>query len=166
MYIIDELILDFDKFRSYMDSLKGIGEELASRPIAQGKWSIAEIVSHLMFWDRYIREEILSLMKQDANIVSIDIQTLNDRAAEYARSGVTFQRIIDHQIKERKQLVTELKGKTEEEWFASFTLNGEEIDPHSGYPHNMFNYFCGFVWHDNHHKKQIESFLAKINVKL
>ena len=45
-----------------------------------------------------------------------------------------------------KTLMDELKFRE------TFTLNGEEINQYSGYPHTILNYIEAFTWHDNHHK--------------
>lgn len=159
MYTTENLLKDLGNFNDYVNALQTIEERLFFEPIAEEKWSIAEIISHISFWDEYIRKEMLPQMKQNAVIESIDIETLNKQAAAYARSGVSQQQILDKQLKQRAQLLSDLKEKDEEEFFASFTMNGEEIDEYSGYPHTIFNYIAAFIWHDNHHKKQMEQFL-------
>ncbi|WP_117170278.1 DinB family protein [Paraliobacillus sediminis] len=166
MYTTEDLINDFESFNLYVSSLKAIKESLFFEPIAEGKWSIAEIFSHLSFWDRYIREETLPQMKTNAVIESIDFETLNKQATKYALSGVSQQHLLQQKLEERTRLASELRKKDEEEFFAKFTLNGEEIDKYSGYPHTIFNYIAGFQWHDNHHKQQIDAFLKGKGVKV
>ena len=161
-----ELIAELEKFNGWVLSIQNMDENLFFEPIKEGKWSPAEIITHITFWDRYILEEILPAMKQDAEIVSAEFETINLKASQYALSGIPLQQIIQNQIMSRNNIVTALKGKTEEDFFARFTLNGEEIDSYSGYPHTMFNYFASFVWHDNHHKKQVENFLSERHVEL
>ncbi|MBY7142450.1 DinB family protein [Virgibacillus sp. NKC19-3] len=161
MYTTENLINDFENFNLYVSSLKTIEENLFFEPIAEGKWSTAETISHISFWDRYIREETLPRMKLNAVIESIDFETLNKQAAKYALSGVSQQHLLQKKLEERTRLVSELKKRSEKEFFAKFILNGEEIDKYSGYPHTIFNYIAGFQWHDNHHKQQIDGFLKK-----
>ncbi|WP_164670198.1 DinB family protein [Virgibacillus doumboii] len=166
MYTTEDLINDFESFNLYIGSLKTIEETLFFEPIAEGKWSIAEIISHISFWDRYIREETLPQMKLNAVIKSIDFETLNKQAAQYALSGVSQQLLFQQKLEERTRLISELRKRDEEEFFAKFTLNGEEVDRYSGYPHSIFNYIAGFIWHDNHHKQQINGFLKEKGVEL
>ncbi|WP_100010240.1 DinB family protein [Lentibacillus sediminis] len=161
MYKPEDLINDFEAFNGYVNSLKTMEETHFFEPIAEGKWSVAEIISHISFWDKYIREEMLPQMKRDAVIESIDIEELNKLAASYALSGVSQQHLLDKQLEERTQLVSDLRRKSEEEFFATYTLNGEEVDEYSGYPHSIFNYIAAFIWHDNHHSKQIDGFLEE-----
>ncbi|UJL46111.1 DinB family protein [Virgibacillus sp. NKC19-16] len=159
MYTTEVLINDFENFNLYVNSLKTMEEPLFFEPIAEGKWSTVEIISHISFWDTYIRVETLPQMKSNAAIQSIDFDTLNNQAANYALSGVSQQHLLEKQLKARKQLVSALRKKKEEEFFATFSLNGAEVDQYSGYPHSIFNYIAGFIWHDNHHKQQIDGFL-------
>ncbi|WP_164669675.1 DinB family protein [Virgibacillus doumboii] len=161
MYTTEDLINDFENFNFYVESLKLMEETLFFEPIAEGKWSTAEIISHISFWDKYIREETLPLMKLNAVIESIDFDTLNKQAANHALSGVSQQHLLGKQLEERTQLVFDLRKKNEEDFFATFSLNGEEVDQYSGYPHSIFNYIAGFIWHDSHHKQQIDGFLKE-----
>ncbi|WP_019376680.1 DinB family protein [Virgibacillus halodenitrificans] len=159
MCTTNNLINDFEGFNSYVSSLKKIDETLFFEPIADGKWSIAEIISHISFWDRYIHEETLPQMKSNAVIESIDFEPLNGQAEKYALSGVSQLHLLQQKLEERSLLATDLRKKDENEFFEKFILNGEEIDKYSGYPHTIFNYIAGFQWHDNHHRQQIDVFL-------
>jgi len=161
-----ELINELGNYHTWIQSLKSINEKLFFTPIKMGKWSPAEIISHITFWDKYILEEILPKMKQGANIVTVEFVVINQPAAKYALSGVSRESLIKEQVESRKNILSALKAKAEEEFFVAFKLNGEEIDEYSGYPHTMFNYFASFVWHDNHHKQQIMEFLSSQHVKL
>ncbi|TFJ92922.1 DinB family protein [Lentibacillus salicampi] len=161
MYTKEELMTDFENFNLYVKSLKTMEEIQFFEPIAEGKWSTAEIISHISFWDKYIRVETLPQMKLNADIESIEFEILNKQAANYALSGISQQHLLHKQLEARTQLVSDLRNKKEEDWFAPFSLNGEEVDQYSGYPHSIFNYIAGFVWHDNHHKQQIDRFLKE-----
>ncbi|MGN8646576.1 DinB family protein [Gracilibacillus sp. HCP3S3_G5_1] len=156
---MDQLIKEFARFTEWSHSLTKLEDNLFYTPIKKGKWSPAEIISHITSWDRYMMKDLLPKMKPNANIKSVEFDIINQPAAEYALSGVTKEQLLKEQIEARNELVQVLKGKTEEEFYAPFTLNGEEIDQYSGYPHSLFNYISSFVWHDNHHKEQIEEFL-------
>ncbi|OZU90531.1 hypothetical protein CIL03_05130 [Virgibacillus indicus] len=161
-----DLILELEQFTSWVLSLQTIEERLFFKPIKEGKWSPAEIITHITFWDRYIVDEMLPAMNQNAKIESVEFEVINSRASKHAMSGISKKQIIDNQIIARNNVISLLREKTDEEFFAKFTLNGEEIDPYSGYPHTMYNYFAGFAWHDNHHKKQIEVFLNENSITL
>ncbi|MFC4402359.1 DinB family protein [Gracilibacillus xinjiangensis] len=167
MYTVNNLITDLDQFKDWVLSLQHMEEKLFFEPIAEGKWSTAEIITHITFWDQYIMSEMLPKMTQDADIHSIDVETLNQKSSIHANSGISQQQILQENVQARGSLVKLLKEIPQDNFFITFQLNGETIDEHSGYPHSIFNYFCSFVWHDNHHRKQIEGFLnEKSKIKL
>ncbi|WP_208588759.1 DinB family protein [Gracilibacillus suaedae] len=158
---IINLIEKFEQFNSSVNALEKVDEDLFFTPINEGKWTPAEIISHITYWDRYILEELMPQMRKGAKLESVAFDVINQPASEYALSGVTKTQLIQEQIEARNHLVEALKEKSEQEFFDTFVLNGEEIDRYSGYPHSLFNYISAFVWHDNHHKEQIETFLNK-----
>jgi|GEM_PF-478177 len=154
----DELITEFEQAQDWVISLKKHSENDFFKPIAKDKWSVAEIIGHLAYWDKYVLEEILPNMKQNADINSIDFQELNNQASNYALSGIFGMSLIDQFVEGRERLVAELKGKSDAEFYVQFKINGDEVDPDSGAPFSMYSYISSFIWHDNHHKKQIIAF--------
>ncbi|KAB8136824.1 DinB family protein [Gracilibacillus oryzae] len=161
MYTVNDLIVDLKQFNDWVLSLQKMDNDLFFEPVKEGKWSTAEIIVHITFWDNYIMDDILPKMAQDANIESIDFDTLNQKASLHAKSGISQQQIIQEQIQARTNLLKKVTEIPEEDFSVTFQLNGEAIDEYSGHPHSVFNYFCSFVWHDNHHRKQVEAFLEK-----
>ncbi|MFD1636974.1 DinB family protein [Evansella tamaricis] len=162
----NDLIKELEGFINWIEDWKLVEDTLLFKPIKEGKWTVAEIISHIMFWDKYLLNVTLPAMKDGADVESTeDYEEINSLASAYALSeGMTGAHLIDELIESRILLVNYLRGKTEEEFIAKFTLNGEEIDRFSGYPHTMFNYVAGFVWHDNHHKKQMKEYLETVDV--
>lgn len=154
----DEVITEFEQAQDWVNSLKKHPEKDFFEPIENGKWSVAEIIAHLAFWDKYVLEAILPNMKQNTDIKSIDFQELNDQASNYALSGISGKSLINQFVEGRKSLVTELRNKTDSEFYVQFKINGDEVDPYSGAPFSMYSYISSFIWHDNHHKKQIIEF--------
>ncbi|SES14334.1 DinB superfamily protein [Gracilibacillus ureilyticus] len=164
MYTVNDLINDFEQYKEWVVSLQRIEGKLFFEPIAEGKWSTAEIITHIAFWDEYIMAEMLPKMKQDADISSIDFDTLNQKASAYALSGISQQQVINEQVHKREELISRLKKIPHDDFSITFRINGEDIDQYSGYPNSIFNYFCSFVWHDNHHRRQVEEFLEKVEM--
>jgi uncharacterized damage-inducible protein DinB len=81
---------------------------------------------------------------------------LNNKASEYALSGISFERLINEFVKERNKLISKLKEKTDEEFVVQF-----KIDRH---PYTLYNYILDFIQHDNHHRRQIEKYLQTCDV--
>ncbi|MEI0739870.1 maleylpyruvate isomerase N-terminal domain-containing protein [Paenibacillus sp. JTLBN-2024] len=46
----------------FAESLERLSEEQWAGPIAEGKWSPRDIISHMMLWDRYFLENALRPM--------------------------------------------------------------------------------------------------------
>lgn len=158
-----DLIASFETYIPWLVELKKEEDAALYEPIKAGKWTVAEIIAHIMFWDRYIIDEMLPQMYEGVSVkTENNFQVINDPAAAYVKtSGKNGQQLITECIRVREQLVELLNVKGKEDFFAPFTLNGESIDAYTGYPHTLFNYIGGFAWHDNHHKEQIKEFLAK-----
>ena len=56
-----EVVKAYKEYEQYLSALAAScrSVEDVHAPIAEGKWSVAEIVMHLAEWDRYIREQRL-----------------------------------------------------------------------------------------------------------
>jgi uncharacterized damage-inducible protein DinB len=154
MRTIEEMKNHYKNFDSWVLSLKQLlhGEWL--QPIDEGKWSSAEIISHIIAWDRFTLDQRLEkFMGNDVLDPFPDFQSVNDRAAEYAKSGVTKNEMIDEFIEVRSALV---------EGFLKFEGAVHQFHFKIGkHPFTIASYMEDFIGHDLHHKAQIFDFLAK-----
>lgn len=157
----ESVIQEFEQFLFWVKHLQIEDRHTFLQPISEGKWSIAEILSHMMFWDRYFLHEILPHIETDADLEFISFQKLNDESSIYALSGISMSELIEEVIQYRTQLIMRLREKTEDQFHIPFKLNGQEIDPYSGSRYTLWNYIRDSVQHDRHHQKQIEEFLKK-----
>ncbi|MFS0780140.1 DinB family protein [Bacillus sp. 1P06AnD] len=155
-----KIVDEFARSILWIEGLKTLDDAHFHQPITDGKWSCAQIVAHMMLWDEYVANEILPQMKQDADVRSKPIQEVNDLATDYAISGITRNDLIEEILQSRKKLIAALREKTDNAFFEAFSLDGEKIDEYTGHPHTLYSYICSFIWHDNHHKKQVTSFLS------
>ncbi|WP_050616377.1 DinB family protein [Bacillus testis] len=155
-----EIVDEFAQSILWVENVKTLDQAHFLQPIADEKWSCAQIVAHIMLWDEYVANEILPQMKQDADVRSKSIQEVNDIATDYGHSGITAEELIKQTMECRKKLIASLRRKPDPAFFETFTLDGEAIDEYSGQPHTLYGYLCSFIWHDGHHKQQVESFLS------
>jgi len=144
----EEILTHQQTYQSWLETLKDMPEELAAAPYSEGKWSPKEILMHMAEWDRYTREERLPHMKEGAELKDIPFEPFNERAAEEGRKR-TFAEIIEYAKTERQKVHQHLLGIDETEWTKEFKIGND--------PMTILHYFADFVWHDNHHKEQIES---------
>lgn len=144
----------FDEYEVYMESLQKTLSESddAHKPIADGKWSIAQMVMHLAEWDRFIRSERLPHMKKGAHLDPLpEVDEFNRRAIDKAEA-LDFPAIVNQAIEERRMLKQQLESATSEQWNAVFYVDEKEM--------NMGRYFGDLTKHDAHHFKQIDTFLT------
>ncbi|MDP5273595.1 DinB family protein [Chengkuizengella axinellae] len=147
-----DLLNELLQINSWALNLRKLDQETIYQPLAEHKWSIAEILSHLMLWDRYILHERIPLMVPNASLKSdVNVSEMNSKASEYTRSKVSFEEIINNLVDSRERIVSILEHKTEDELSSTFKINNNEL--------NLISYFKGTVQHDEHHMQQINDFL-------
>jgi uncharacterized damage-inducible protein DinB len=146
-------ILNFKEFNSWVVTLNKLDADLWTKPIAEGKWSISEIVSHIMNWDNHIISQILPSVRQGKEISFPPIDTYNQKASDYAKSGITQTDLIEEVIRTREHLVTQLMEMPDD-------LYNSEVNNYS-----LAFLIKEFVKHDNEHKAQINQFISKSNLE-
>lgn len=131
-----------------------MSKDVFFQPIKQGKWSPAEILSHIMKWDHYLLKERIPFLHSEANLPRLEhVEEVNQRAAEYARSGLSKEKLIAETIEARRQVVERLQRINPIEWKSTFYIDK--------YPNCLTSYIKGLIEHDDHHKLQIEVFMNK-----
>ncbi|MDN5710575.1 MAG: DinB family protein [Planococcus sp. (in: firmicutes)] len=149
-----QVLQAFDDYEIYMESLqKTLAEsDDAHKPIADGKWSIAQMVMHLAEWDRFIRSERLPQMKQGGHLDPLpEADKFNRHAIDKANS-MEFPAIVTQAIEERSLLKKRLASATPGQWNAAFYVDDKEM--------TMGRYFGNLTKHDAHHFQQINTFLT------
>lgn len=149
-----QVLQAFDGYEVYMESLQKTLSDSndAHKPIADGKWSIAQMVMHLAEWDRFIRSERLPHMKEGAHLEPLpEVDEFNRRAIDKAEM-TEFAAIVTQAIEERRMLKEQLASATPSQWDAIFYVDDKEM--------TMGRYFGDLAKHDAHHFKQIDTFLT------
>jgi len=150
----EQLIQTFESYIPWLRQLQSVPEARLREPIAEGKWSPAEIVAHLLFWDRVMQRQFFPFIAEGARIESRDFaeyKSVNREASAYARSGIQVAAILDESARVRGELIAWLAGKSEEEFVMPFTINGHD--------ESLQHLVEDFTGHDCHHRGQIDRFL-------
>lgn len=148
-----EITQAYESLNQWIQSLTNVEEQKWFAPIDEGKWSMAAVISHLLFWDRFSLEERFPFMKEAASLPPFpDFQTVNDKAREYAESGITKNELVQELIHTRMELLSLLSSYSEEELDTSFSIGDHQF--------TIREYFVDFIQHDYHHKNQIEVLLS------
>ena len=119
------------------------------------KHQVGEIISHLKNWETLTSSlPIIPAIKNGEGMVFPDFDSFNKIAYEYARSGISKDRLLDEFKQTRLQLV-EILLADPEVVAKHVTANGVGTCPHTGTPYSMLYIIHEFNDHDNHHKNQI-----------
>ncbi|MCH6268515.1 DinB family protein [Neobacillus citreus] len=150
-------IQKYEEFISFIESLKNLDERKWASPIAENKWSVKNIIGHIMVWDKYMLEEAILKIKtnQHVTIENLNIDDFNKKAVEYVKTK-NKEDILNQTIHYRKEIIENLTLLPEKKFFSNYTDN-------SGNNFAIYNYLEEFIEHDEHHKRQIEQFLNSIN---
>ena len=149
------LISQLQDFTSFLLSLRSIGDQEWNTPIGEGKWSVPDIIAHIMAWDKNFLDIVIPKLQRGEPVIleeDTDVQGFNNRAVEYGKT-LNQEQLIGKAVFYRSQIVTQLKKLPEDAFLTagsgtnSFTL--------SSFLRNMF------ISHDTHHKKQIEEHLSR-----
>ena len=154
----EQTLLRYKQFTDWTDTLYHIDERIWSQPIAEGKATVAEIISHLMNWDKHLLFTVIPSIQSGEGMVFPDFDPFNKIAYDYANSGVSREQLLDEFKQTRHQLVEALLADPDLT-AKQVTANGAATCPYTGIPYSLLYVIHEFNDHDNHHKKQIEAVL-------
>lgn len=156
-----KIINDFSKYSTWLNSLEDIDETLCSKPITKNKWSVSEIISHIIFWDNHLLYEVIPSVRRGKGMEFPDFDTHNKKASDYTKSGISLSKLLKEAKDTRELLVKELYELPIETLNNPLTSNGVTHCPHTGTPYSLIYIVKEFTDHDNHHKGQIIQFLKE-----
>lgn len=147
------ILLHYEESIDWVNSLKNLTEEKWRLQIDEGKWTIAEIIGHLIPWDELVlNQRIPYLIKAESLPTSPNAETVNQQAAQASRSRSKDETIHSF-IDTRKRLIKALYDLTDELWTRDLLIGRNNL--------SLIHYFAGLVKHDLHHFKQIQRVLYK-----
>ena len=155
------IIRHFNYYLSWLNTLEEIDETLWFKPIAEGKWSVSEIIAHIMNWDNHLLTEVIPSVQNEKGIEFPDFDTHNKKASNYAKSGISQSKLLEEAKDIREQLVKEFNELPTEKLKRPVTANGATHCPHTGTPYSLIYIVKEFTDHDNYHQRQIIQFLRE-----
>jgi len=151
-----ETIHRYKEFIEWTDTLTDLDDNIWLAPIAEGKATVAEIISHLKNWDNYLINTIIPAIKNGEGMVFPNFDSFNQKAYEYARSGISKNSLLDEFKQTRIQLIEIMQAESDVAT-KNVTANGVESCPHTGTPYSLLYIIYELIEHDIHHKNQILS---------
>ncbi|MFD0670793.1 DinB family protein [Cohnella sp. GCM10027633] len=152
----NDTILRYRQFLEWADTLRDMDDRLWTKPIADGKATVADIVSHLQHWDYYLLHTVIPSIKNGEDIRFPDFDSYNEQAYEYARSGVSKDKLLDELTQTRLRLIELLRNEPDVA-AKHVPVNGVARCPHTDTPYSLLYIVYEFIDHDAHHKNQILS---------
>jgi len=147
---MDELLARYEEWNDFLIRIR---DEDWNVPLGEGKWSIHDVVSHILFWDRYFRETAVERIAKglDPTWNELDFDRFNREAAEKGRR-LSKEELIEQTRKCRKAILDTIRSMDEVRRSGTYTdADGEAFD--------LEAYLKEFVDHDRHHMRQIEEVL-------
>lgn len=146
-----EILAHFRASMKWIEGMKEWEEKNWRSPIAEGKWTVAEVIGHLGPWDRFFLNERLHPILESQPLVPYPgSDELNAQSATLAREQMSDQTIQEFLLG-RQKMVDELSAVPEARWQEPFRIGEHET--------NLEQYFTELVEHDEHHFEQIRQAL-------
>ncbi|MFC5447215.1 DinB family protein [Paenibacillus aestuarii] len=153
MILKTEFIQRMEPYLDFVQSLETIAEGAWTSPLAEGKWRVCDVISHMMLWDRRFMEMTIEPIALGTPLTykSTDFHAFNRSAAVYA-SQVSKDQLLGEALRVREQILAYLRDIPEAKYAESF-LDGD------GHPFTLPAYVEDFAEHDHHHSEQIRQLL-------
>ncbi|WP_028545320.1 DinB family protein [Paenibacillus taiwanensis] len=152
-----QLLSQFKIWLPFLQQLLEV-EEIWSQPIAANKWTVKEVVSHIMLWDQFFYEEaIRKLADHDPlSFQHVDFDSFNEHAKLYGHAN-TISRIVSESVVYRTAIVDCIDSMSIQQCEQDYPMR-------DGNQFNVLQYLHDFIRHDQHHMSQIEALMAQLRV--
>ncbi|WGU96356.1 DinB family protein [Paenibacillus dendritiformis] len=144
-----------EKFSEWNRFVLQIAEMEWQTPIDEGKWTIHDIVSHMMLWDKYFYEEAIYPIAngKQVTVSHLDFDAFNREAIEYGKT-LTKDELIALTTRYRNMLVDTIQ-RLDDDTFSREYAEGK---------FTVKTYLQDFIRHDQHHITQIEEYKRKSDI--
>jgi len=148
-----ELRAHMHQYVDFLHTLQEVDGGLWTAPMGPGKWSMHDVVAHILGWDRNCLEKPLRRFRAGlptAFAETVDFEAFNRRAVACGR-GLSQAGLLREAIQVRGELIRQLDAIPD----AAFS--------EAPGPGLCLAQFLDelFVQHDRHHQEQLRAFLAR-----
>jgi hypothetical protein len=141
------IIVHYENSIDWVNKLNTLSENQWRTPIGKDKWTIAEVIGHLIPWDKFvINERIPYILENTILPPSLNTSEFNLKASIIAQRR-SKEETIEEFILIRHQLIDTINKIDNRLWYEIFSIGTSSM--------SLFNYFLGLIEHDNHHFQQI-----------
>ena len=148
-----QIIAHYKESITWINRIRNVPEDVWRKQIAKGKWTIAEVIGHMIPWDEFVLHKRLPYLLTSLPLPkSPDVNCLNQQSSIESRNRPKAE-TIQLFITVRKRLIGQLNDISDEVWTKEFLLGNQTI--------SLYNYMSGLAEHDIHHFRQIQSTLER-----
>jgi hypothetical protein len=150
-----ELLNGKREILNWVERLDHVDEKIWFHPISEGKWAIADVISHFISWDRFCMDYRMPYMEKPLPFPKLDVNEdhINKTASVYARSGVTKNQLVEEYRQTRGFLLSIIEEWPEELFNRKIKLGLIEM--------KVADYFLSRIEHDRQQIKKINNFIKK-----
>ena len=141
----------FGEWITYVKELAAYDEAFWNQPIAANKWTVRELVSHMLLWDKYFNEGAIERIAQGEALTlqHLDFDAFNANAKVYGRE-TSVKELISQAIQYRTQIIHHIALLSEAQYV-------EVYQDGDGNPFAVEHYLRDFYDHDQHHLQQMKA---------
>ncbi|MCM3490650.1 DinB family protein [Alkalihalophilus marmarensis] len=142
----------------FVQSLEHVTDQEWCTAISIGKWTVAEIVGHLIPWDQFVIDKRLPYLLTNKPLpIGPDAHALNEQSASLSRR-LSKQTMISQFISTRNHLHNKVQDIANEYWKTSIIIGTSTL--------TLNDYLIRLTQHDLHHFAQIRSALSKCKLEM
>lgn len=135
----------------FVRTLNNISEDQWRTKIAEGKWTVAEIIGHLIPWDEFVLKKRVPYLFSDHEFPKgPDADITNAESASKTKEQEK-KVIIDEFILVRNDLLIAIDRIPTSRWEVDLVIGQTRL--------SLFDYFDGLAKHDVHHFRQVKGIL-------
>lgn len=143
----EEIIHHYKRSIEWIRKLESLSEEQWRAPIEINKWTVAEVVGHLIPWDEFVLVKRIPYFLKEAEMPkSPNVNEVNNQASLESRMQMKAE-TIGKLLQVKQKLIDEIKDINEEFWLKEILIGTNSI--------SLYSYFSGLLEHEKHHFKQI-----------
>lgn len=149
---MNELMSSFEEWIPFVSSLNHLSDDIWTSSIESGKWSVKDIVCHIMLWDKYFYEEAIQkiINNEPLTLKHLDYDDFNKNAVVYGQT-ITATELIEMAVAIRREIIEAIRSMSEA------TIAHHFVDA-DGNIFNVNQYVKDFIWHDQHHMKPLKEY--------
>lgn len=138
----------------WVEKFNDLSESQWRTPIAKEKWTIAEVIGHLIPWDEFVVNKRLPYLFYESELPkSPETELINQQASRTSKS-CSKEETINNFIVGRENLIFAITNFEDRYWTQEIPIGKRKL--------TLADYFEGLVKHDLHHFEQIQQILPHI----